>query len=69
MDSPLSGRIFSLPVILMPIPSCTESTGRSTEVQDTICLDMLRMQCVCVCERTLGVLRGDEGLDEGVGAL
>lgn len=31
-DLPLSGLIFSLAVILMPIPSCTERTGRGRKV-------------------------------------
>lgn len=29
---PLSGRIFSFPVILMPIPLCTERGNESTDV-------------------------------------
>lgn len=31
-DLPLSGLIFSLAVILMPIPSCTERTGKRRKV-------------------------------------
>lgn len=69
-DLPLSGRIFSLPVILMPIPLCTKRTAKKgNEAFSQYKPHKPITHCTAVCAITLGVLCGDKGLDESIGAL